>query len=382
LALVCGRSDISGQDRVAEADRGKPLAGKSTLNRLELTPAGASGKSRYKKIVASVDTLQDTLVDVFIRLRAKSDVPVELIIDFDATDDPIHGDQLGKFFQGDYKSHCFLPLYAFCEGWPLLALLRPSDIDGAQGTIPHLQRIVTKLRKAWPDVRIILRGDSGFCRDDIMHWCERNQVDYVLGLAQNKRLNKIIGQELQQAKVQFEETGKAARVFQDFHYRTRHSWSAERRVVGKAEYLSKGANPRFIVTTLSAERIAAAPLYEKVYCARGEMENRIQEQQLYLFADRTSTHAMRSNQLRLLFSTIAYAVHMALRTFGLKGTEMEQAQVGTIRTKLLKIGARIQVSVRRIVFALSESYPYQTLFRRVLQNLRSLSPEHPPPLPV
>jgi len=382
LALVCGRADITGQDRVEEADRGKPLAGKSTLNRLELTPAGASGKSRYKKIVASVDQLQDSLVDLFIRMRCKQNVPEELIIDFDATDDPIHGDQLGKFFQGYYKSYCFLPLYAFCDGWPLLALLRPSDIDGAKGTVPNLQRIVTKLRQAWPAVRIIVRGDSGFCRDEIMHWCEQNKVHYVLGLAKNKRLNKFIGKELHEAKTLYEQTGKAARVFKDFQYRTLKSWSAERRVVGKAEQISKGANPRFIVTNLPSERFNAKRLYEDVYCARGEMENRIKEQQLFLFADRTSTHAMRSNQLRLLFSTIAYAVHMALRTFGLKGTEMAQAQVGTIRTKLLKIGARIQVSVRRIVFALSESYPYQALFRRVLQNLRGQSLEHPPPQPV
>ena len=378
LALLCGRGDITGHDRIEEQDRGKPLAGKSTLNRLELTPAGASEKSRYKKIVASIDQLQDSLVDLFIRLRAKQGLPQELILDFDATDDPIHGDQLGKFFHGYYKNYCFLPLYVFCEGWPLLALLRPSNIDASLGTVPNLERIVAKLRQAWPGVRIIVRADSGFCRESIMRWCERNHVDYVLGLAKNQRLDQIIGRELQAAKEQFEATGKAARVFKDFRYRTRKSWSRERRVIGKAEHLSKGANPRFVVTSLSCERIAARPLYEDVYCARGEMENRIKEQQLFLFADRTSTHAMRSNQLRLLFATIAYALHMTLRTFGLKGTEMATAHVGTIRTKLLKIGGRIRVTARRIVLSLSEGYPYQELFWRVLHNLRR---EHPPPLP-
>ena len=378
LALLCGRADITGADRLDPRDRGKPLAGKSTLNRLELTPAGASEKSRYKKIVASIGRLQDALVDVFIRMRAKRGVPEELILDFDATDDPIHGDQLGKFFHGYYKNYCYLPLYAFCEGWPLLALLRPSNIDACAGTAEHLARIVPKLRQAWPGVRIIVRGDSGFCREQIMHWCEENRVDYVFGLAKNKRLLRRIGKELHEAQELFEQTRTSSRVYQDFEYRTQKSWSKARRVIGKAEHLAKGSNPRFVVTSLSPERWQGQSLYEDVYCARGEMENRIKEQQLFLFADRTSTHGLRSNQLRLLFSTMAYALHQALREFGLKGTSLAKAQVNTIRTKLLKIGGRIRVSVRRVVLALSQAYPYQALFEQVLHNLR----HHPPPLRV
>ncbi len=380
FALLAGRRDISGNDRRDPKDRGVPLAGKSTLNRLELTPVGADEESRYKKIVASIAGLQDALVDVFIRLRAKQGVPEELTLDLDATDDPVHGDQLGKFFHGYYKSYCFLPLYTFCGAWPLGAVLRPSDIDGCAGTVKELSRIVPKLRAAWPQVRIIMRADSGFCRDAILSWCEDNDVDYIIGLAKNNRLTKILGGELQQARMQFEQTGEASRVFKDFRYRTRKSWSRERRVIGKAEHLAKGANPRFVVTSLSAEHVAAPvavdakTLYEDRYCGRGEMENRIKEQQLSLFADRTSTHAMRSNQLRLLFSTIAYVLHVTLREFGLEGTEMAKAQAGTIRSKLLKIGGRIKVSVRRVWISISESYPHQALFERILENLRRQQP--------
>ena len=253
-------------------------------------------------------------------------------------------------------------------------MLRPSNIDGCAGTVQGLERIVPKLRAAWPQVKIIIRADSGFCRDEILRWCEAHNVGDIIGLAMNKRLNRAIGSELRQALELFEETGVAARVFKDFTYRTKKSWSCERRAIGKAEHLSKGANPRFVVTSLSKERTDARTLYEDRYCARGEMENRIKEQQLYLFADRTSTQAMRSNQLRLLFSTMAYLLHPGLREFGLAGTEMEKAQAGTIRSKLLKIGGRITVSVRRICIALSESYPYQRLFERILKNIRRQQP--------
>jgi hypothetical protein len=379
MALLAGRKDVTGQDRRDVQDRGKPLAGKSTLNRLELTPVGATIESRYKKIVAHIDGLQDALVEVFIRLKARQEVPEELVIDFDATDDPIHGDQLGKFFHGYYKSYCFLPLYAFCGDWPLAAILRPSNLDASVGTVDQLRRIVPRLRAAWPDVRIVVRGDSGFCRESIMRWCEENKVDYLFGLAKNQRLIRALGKELHEAKEQFEQTGEAARVFKDFTYRTKTSWSKERRVVGKAEHLAKGANPRFVVTSLPTEPIEARVLYEDHYCQRGEMENRIKEQQLMLFADRTSTHNMRSNQLRLLFSTMAYVLHHALREFGLAGTEMARAQAGTIRTKLLKIGGRLRVSVRRVWLSLSEAYPYQELFGEILLNLQ---PQRPPPEPA
>lgn len=257
-------------------------------------------------------------------------------------------------------------------------MLRPSDIDASAGAIGELARIVPRLRAAWPGVRIVIRADSGFCREPILRWCEEHGVDYLVGLARNKRLVRALGQELHQAQQQFQTTGRAARVFKDFHWQTRKSWSRQRRVIGKAEHLAKGANPRFVVTSLPPQRADAQTLYENLYCARGEMENRIKEQQLYLFADRTSTHGMRSNQLRLLFSTMAYLLHLVLREFGLQETELATAQAGTIRTKLLKIGGRLRVSVRRVWLSLSESYPYQELFERVLLNLR----RHCPPLRI
>jgi hypothetical protein len=374
LALLAGRTDITGADRRDARDRGKPLAGKSTLNRLELTPVGANAEHRYKKIVAHIDGLQDALVDLFIRLRAKQGAPQELVLDFDATDDRLHGHQLGRFFHGYYGDYCYLPLYVFCGDWPLAAILRPSDIDASSGTVAQLERIVPRLRAAWPDVRIVLRGDSGFCRESIMRWCEAHRVDFVLGLAKNKRLIRALGKELHEAHEHFEQTGQPARVFKDFTYRTHKSWSKARRVIGKAEHLPKGANPRFVVTSLSVERIGAKVLYEECYCARGEMENRIKEQQLFLFADRTSTHAMRSNQLRLLFSMLAYLLHLGLREFGLAGTELARAQAGTIRCKLLKIGGQLRQSVRRVWISLSEAYPYQALFERILQNLQRQQP--------
>ena len=313
-------------------------------------------------------------MDVFLKLHRTP--PKRIVLDLDATEDPLHGDQLGKFFHGYYKSYCFLPLYIFCDNHLLCAKLRPADVDGAAGTVKQLDRIVKQIRQEWPEVEIVIRGDSGFCRENIMAWCEANGVDYILGLAKNVRLQRILGSELQQAKEQFAATGRAARVFKDFTYQTRESWSRWRRVVGKAEHLAKGANPRFVVTSLSAEDYPAQILYEQEYCGRGDMENRIKEQQLYLFADRTSTHTMRANQLRLYFSSVAYLFFVALREFGLKGTEMARAQCHTIRTRLFKIGARVRITVRKIWLSLSESYPYQSLFERVLLNLHRTRP-HP-----
>jgi Transposase DDE domain group 1 len=370
LAVLVGKTDPTGDDRLRAADRGKPLAGKSTLNRLELTPVGADSDSRYKKIVGHMDRLENFLIDAFLKQHPTP--PQRLVLDLDATDDPIHGHQLGRFFHGYYDSYCFLPLYIFCGDHPLCAVLRPSDIDASAGSLQHVQRIVTRLRQMWPNVQIVLRADSGFCRDYLMRWCEANGVDFLFGLAKNARLLRILGKELQQAKEGFERTHMATRVFQDFVYRTHKSWSRERRVVGKAEHLAKGANPRFVVTSLSAETLAAQTLYEQEYCARGDMENRIKEQQLMLFADRTSCETMRANQLRLYFSTVAYIVMRALREYGLKGTELAQAQCDTIRLRLLKIGAVLRVSVRRVVLALSEAFPLREVFARVWENLRTL----------
>jgi hypothetical protein len=371
LAVLVGKADPTGEERRRARDRGKSLAGKSTLNRLELTPVGADKESRYKKIVAQHRDIESFFVDTFLLLQGAP--PQEIVLDFDATDDPIHGHQLGRFFHGYYDSYCYLPLYIFCGEHLLCAKLRPADIDGAAGAVKQLARIVEQIRRQWPTVRIVVRGDSGFCREALMRWCEAHGVDYVLGLAKNARLQRIVGRELHEAKVQFEATGRAARVFKEFTYQTRKSWGRERRVVGKAEHLAKGSNPRFIVTSLSAEEIDARTLYEDVYCARGEMENRIKEQQLCLFADRTSCATMRANQLRLWLSSVAYTLLAALRQFGLPGTEMAQARCDTIRLKLMKLGALVRTTVRRVWISFSESCPYQRVFAQVYENLRRWS---------
>jgi hypothetical protein len=370
LAVLVGKTDPLGENRRDAADRGKALAGKSTLNRLELTAVGADADTRYKKIVAHLGQIENFLVDVFVQQHVLP--PQRLVLDLDATDDPVHGHQLGHFFHGYYDHDCFLPLYLFCGEHPLCAVLRPSDIDAAAGSLVYVQRLVTRLRQAWPNVRIVLRGDSGFCRDYLMRWCEANDVDFLFGLAKNQRLLRIVGQELQQAKEQYEQTRQPARVFHDFEYRTHKSWSQTRRVVAKAEHLAKGSNPRFVVTSLSTAEFDGRTLYEQEYCARGDMENRIKEQQLWLFADRTSCETMRANQVRLYLSTVAYIVLRALRDFGLRGTELAQAQCGTIRLKLLKIGGVLRVSVRRVVVALSEAYPFREVFVQVWENLRRL----------
>jgi hypothetical protein len=346
LATVVGKSDPTGKARQRRRDRGKALAGKSTLNRLELTPIAADKGSRYKKIACRTHDVERLFVTLYLQAHARP--PERIVLDLDATDDPIHGHQLGRFFHGYYKNFCYLPLYIFCGDHLLCARLRPADIDAAAGSVKQLQRIVAQVREAWPGVKIVIRGDSGFCREPIMAWCEGNGVDYVLGLAQNTRLKAMIAAEQEQARVEFERTKEAARVFTDLQYRTLDSWSRERRVVAKAEHLAKGANPRFVVTSLTADGRAAKPLYEEDYCGRGEMENRIKEQQLHLFADRTSVQTMRGNQVRLFFSSIAYVLLEALRRLGLAGTELAAAQCQTIRLKLLKVGALVRVTVRKV----------------------------------
>jgi hypothetical protein len=312
--------------------------------------------------------VEQLMVDLYIQRQSQQ--PEEIVLDLDATDDPLHGQQEGRFFHGYYGNYCYLPLYIFSGPMLLCARLRSSNIDASAGALEDVERIVAQLRQKWPQVRVILRADSGFCREEIMKWCEANGVDYVFGLARNTRLVKIIGGELQQAKQEYKQTKKAARVFREFEYRTKKTWSKARRVIAKAEHLEKGANPRFIVTSMGAERMEGRAMYEDFYCGRGEMENRIKEQQLGLFADRTSTSLMRSNQLRLYFSSMAYWLMEALRTLGLKGTELERAQCTTIRERLLKVGAQVRVSVRRVYLALAEGYPWQGLFQQVWEHLR------------
>jgi len=372
LATVVGKADPTGNSRQRRRDRGKALAGKSTLNRLELTPVGAGKDSRYKKITCRIRDVERLLVTLFLQAHIRP--PERIVLDLDATDDPVHGHQLGRFFHGYYKNYCYLPLYIFCGDHLLCARLRPSDIDASAGALTQLQRIVAQVREAWPKVKITIRADSGFCRDPIMTWCEAHDVDYLLGLAQNQRLLAMITAEQEQARLEFERTKEASRVFAELRYRTLDSWSRARRVVAKAEHLAKGANPRFVVTSLTAEDRAAKPLYEEDYCGRGEMENRIKEQQLHLFADRTSAATMRANQIRLFFSSIAYVMLNALRRLGLAGTDLAEAQCQTIRLKLLKIGALVRVTVRKVWVKLSSSCPYAEVFRRVHANLSRSRP--------
>jgi hypothetical protein len=367
LGVLAGVRDPEGQDRRKERDRGKALAGKSTLNRLELTGEKVEEGERYHKIVLQPEAVDRLLVDVF--LEAHATPPEEIILDLDATDDPLYGRQEGRFFQGYYGYYCYLPLYIFCGEHLLCARLRSADRAAAAGSREEVERIVSRIRSRRPAVRIILRADSGFCRDALLTWCEANQVDYVFGLARHVRLRKRIDEAMAQAAAQHTGSQKAARVFTEFAYRTHDSWSCERRVVAKAEYLDKGENPRFVVTSLAAEQMAAQSLYEQLYCARGEMENRIKEQ-FSLFSDRTSTAYLRSSQIRLYFSSLAYLLLSALRRLGLQGTALAKAQCQTIRLKLLRIGALITVSVRKVWISLSGACPEQALFLHVLQKLR------------
>ena len=367
LAVLCGKGDPTGSKRKDPRDRGKALAGKSTLNRMELTGEKANEKDRYQKIKCNGEEIDELLVDVF--LDSFKRVPRRIILDVDATDDLIHGNQEGRFFHGYYKNYCYLPLYIFCEDHLLCARLRPSNIDASEGTVEELERIVFRILERWPEVEIVVRGDSGFCRERIMAWCEERGVEYIFGLAKNARLQKILHEDLVDAEIMYATRGKASRIYRDFVYQTRKSWSKSRRVIAKAEYLSKGANPRFVVTSLSDDEMDAKKLYEEMYCARGAMENRIKEQQLYMFADRTSTSKMRSNQIRLYFSSLAYVLMNALRRFGLKNTRLAKAQCHTIRLKLFKIGAQVRVTVRKIWVSFAEGYPYKYVFLRAYANV-------------
>ncbi len=368
LGVLAEKADPSGQSRARRRDEGKALAGKSTMNRVELTGVEVKEKERYKKIKLDFAAVDKLLGDLF--LQAHCEPPKQIILDLDSTDDPLHGNQEGRFFHGYYGCYCYLPLYIFCGEHLLCARLRTADADGAAGSVEELGRLVQQIRQAWPEVRIIVRGDSGFCREELMGWCEANQGDYVLGLAKNDRLRVAITAEMAQAAEQYQRTGQAARIFREFSYQTRERWSRARRVVAKAEHLEKGSNPRFVVTSLPSPKWAAQALYEELYCARGEMENRIKEQ-LMLFADRTSTDYRRSNQIRLYFSSVAYVLMQALRRLGLQGTEWAQAQCMTVRLKLLKIGALIRITVRKVWVSRATGYPYAERFRQIYAQLQA-----------
>lgn len=356
---------LAGKKEVEES----PLAGKSTHNRLALSDGTPN---RYKKITFWKAGIDELLVKVFLESYATP--PEEIILDVDVTDFPLHGQQEGRFFHGYYDSYCYLPLYIFCGEQILCARLRQANRDASAGSLAEIQRIVEQIRAAWPAVRIIVRGDSGFCRNELMKWCEQNRVDYVFGLARNQRWRRIIGPPMREASQQWGQTGEPARVFTEFSYRTRKrkkdGWDRERRVVAKAEHIAGKENPRFVVTSLPAAAWPARALYEKLYCGRGEMENRIKEQ-YSLFADRVSSETMRADQMRMYFSAMAYVLVSGLRRLGLKNTELAAAQVSTIRTRLLKIGARVRVSVRRVCLSMATSYPWAPLFAQVHAQLRA-----------
>jgi hypothetical protein len=356
LGMLAGRRDLQA-----------PLAGKSTLNRLELTPCGAPSAERYHKISYSAEAIDALLVDLFLEAHPRA--PREIVLDLDATDTPLHGRQEARFFHGYYGHYCYLPLYVFCGDYLLCARLRPSNQDASAGSREEVARIVRQIRARWPKTRIILRADSGFCREELLAWCETNGVDYVFGFARNQRLRRSIGRAMQRAKQEHRRTGKPARVFGEFAYRTKKSWSRARRVVAKAEQIEGKENPRYLVTSLGKEAWPAQKLYEQLYCARGEMENRIKEQ-LSLFSDRLSSETMRTNQLRLYFSSLAYVLVEALRRLGLAGTEWAEAQADTIRLKLLKIAAQVRITARRIWVRYSCAYPWQNVFAAAWTALR------------
>ena len=365
--LALGYEDVNDHDQLRQdsllrvlagkPDLDQPLAGKSTVNRLELS---AGTPDRYKKITYWKAAIDELMVDLF--LESVAEAPAEIVLDLDTTDLELHGGQEGRFFHGYYDEYCYLPLYIFCGEHVLCARLREANIDAAEGSLQEVRRIVGQIRARWPEVRIILRGDSGFCRDELMDWCERHQVDYVFGMARNQRLRQIIAPQLAQAAVEYQRTGRAARVFTEFsHETTTGSWSRARRVVAKAEYIEGKENPRYVVTSLPAEQWPASKLYEQLYCARGEMENRIKEQ-FQLFADRVSSETMRANQLRVYLAAMAYALVSGLRRLGLQATDLAQAQAATIRTRLLKIGALVRVSVRRVVLSMAAGCPWARTF--------------------
>jgi hypothetical protein len=332
---------------------------------------GSGEPDRYQKITFWKEALAELLVKIFIESHQQS--PEQIILDVDTTDLPLHGRQEGRFFHGYYDCYCYLPLYIVCGEPVLCARLREANHDAAFGSRQEMERIVAQIRTTWPTVKIILRGDSGFCRNELMNWCEGQGVDFVLGMARHKKLRKIIGAQMHEATQQWKQTRQPARVFSEFEYETKKTkkggWERARRVVAKAEHIDGKENPRFVVTSLTSEQWPAKALYEELYCARGDRENRLKEQ-FSLFADRASAETMRANQLRLYLSTMAYILVSGLRRLGWKATMLAEAQVSTIRTKLLKIGAQIRVTVRKVWVSMASGYPWQDLYPQVWTNLR------------
>jgi hypothetical protein len=371
FATLCGKPDPSGQDRIHQRDKGKACAGKSTLNRLE-TCEGLFHITGTKKIEALPEKIEKFFVKSF--LKSYPGRPKQIVLDLDVTDNELHGEQEGRFFHGHYDCYCYLPLYVYCEDYLLCAKLRKADVDPAKGVTTELARIVGMIRARWKHTRIIVRADSGFCREELFRWCEANGILYVIGMARNTRLIARIRKQLRQACAEHIQTGKPARRFSSFWYRTKKSWSRRRRIIAKAEHTEGKANPRFVVSNLPSEMYDPRALYEDLYCARGEMENRIKEQQLYLFADRSSCSLMKANQLRLWFSAVAQLLMSELRRRALRGTELANATFQTIRLKLFKVGAQVRISVRRVAVNISTGYPYRELFIAAYRALCSSNP--------
>ena len=376
LGIICGYEDVAdhdtlrtdpllalaaGRKEVLPTDDNWALAGHATLHRLEHTRSEVDPRRPDLKIVHEPGAIEDFFVDFY--LDSHEEPPESIMLDLDATDDIVHGNQEGRFFHGYYGNYCYLPLYIFAGDHLLVSKLRPANIDGAAGALEELQRVISRIRCRWPKVEICIRADSGFCRDAILSWCEAEKVGYVIGLARNARLEKEVEDEMTQAKAEAERTRIPVRSYKELVYATKDTWTCPRRVVAKVEALVGKGNPRFVVTNIPMDKLGAKVLYEDVYCARGDMENRIKEQQLGLFADRTSAHSMRANQLRLWFSSVAYVLLHELRRIGLRGTELATAQVSTIRTRLLKVGAIFHQSVRRIKVSLSSAFPFQDVWQ-------------------
>ncbi len=374
LCLAVGCEDIEGVERVRDRDKGHPLASSKTLNRLELSVEETAEEDRYKRMAADPKMMHEELTELF--LESYGEPPERIILDLDATDYELHGNQEGKFYHGYYRKYCYLPLYITCGEHIVVSLLRPSNIDASKGSKKVLKRVVKQIRRLWPEVEIWIRADSGFCRDKILSWCEKKNVTYIVGLGQNRRLQRAIEAEMEASRKQCESSGEAARHFRSFPYRTLKSWSRERRVVAKAEYLTgaRGYNARFVVTNLDEKEYDEREVYEDIYCARGEMENRIKEQQLDLFADRISTCKMQSNQLRLLLSAFSQGYIARIKERGLKGTQLEGARSSTIRERLFKIAVVVTKSMRRFKLSLSSCYPWQRLFVQVVAQLRGDAP--------
>jgi hypothetical protein len=387
FAIALGYEDLNDHDELrhdplmavlvgklsAKREDCAPVAGKSTLNRLELSQLEPT---RYHKISHNPVAIKHLLVDLFIAAHERA--PKQIILDLDATDDPLHGEQEGRFFHGYYDCYCYLPLYVFCGRHLLLAKLRRADIDAAAGVVEEIERLVARIRARWPKTLIVVRADADFARDALMAWCEDNDVEFVLGLGKNERLLAEVAPELERAAAA-SARGRPRRYFKSFMWRTRRTWSRARRVVAKIECSKGEANPRFVVTSLTRRQCKAKELYEKVYSARGDMENRIKECQLDLFADRTSAATMRANQLRLWFYSMAYVLLCALRRIGLHDTDLAEATCGTIRLKLLKIGALVRISVRRIRISMASGCPNAQIWGMAARRLSLAALARAPP---